>query len=209
MNKYDIYKYYDIMLRRISHSKSNPYVGDNGRIMTIDELDKLFYKSYDTRVILSGKYVVITKYKGLSTIRKINIRTGEVIKIYSYDTKNMRDKYLRYAYSNEDILKTFVTLTFKETTDFEGVTKAFNVWCKDVKKTHPDFKFIKVLQRGHKGEKRPHFHLLTSLDIDDPILKIADSKKNNQYNLVNWNYGYSLVSRIKSRKEYKIGRAHV
>ena len=53
MQKYDMYKYYDSMLRRISKSRVNPYKTDDGRILTIAELEKIFYREYDTRVILS------------------------------------------------------------------------------------------------------------------------------------------------------------
>ncbi len=203
MQKYDIYKYYDSMLRRISKNRVNPYETDDGRILTIAELEKIFYREYDTRVILSGRYVVVTRYSGIGYVRRYDARTGEVIKVYSYDTKNMRDKYVRLAFSNEAILKTFVTLTFSRINDFEGVSNAFRSWVKLVRQDHQDFEFIKVLEKGHKGDKKVHYHLFTSLSIDDPIFKKADTRSDNQYNVVNWEYGFSLASKIKDYIEFR------
>lgn len=200
MQKYDIYKYYDSMLRR---KFNNSYVDDDGRTLTIAEIDKMLYRQYDTRVILSGSYVVVTRYKSIGYVRRFDIRTGEVIKVYSYDTKNMRDKYVRLAFSNEDILKTFVTLTFSDIDDFEGVASAFRSWVKLVRQDHHSFEFIKVLEKGHKGNKKVHYHLLTSLSIDDPIFKKADTKNDNQYNVINWEYGFSLASNIKDYIEFR------
>lgn len=200
MQKYDIYKYYDSMLRR---KFNNSYEDDDGRTLTIAEIDKMLYRQYDTRVILSGSYVVVTRYKSIGYVRRFDIRTGEVIKVYSYDTKNMRDKYVRLAFSNEDILKTFVTLTFSDIDDFEGVASAFRSWVKLVRQDHHSFEFIKVLEKGHKGNKKVHYHLLTSLSIDDPIFKKADTKNDNQYNVINWEYGFSLASNIKDYIEFR------
>ena len=39
MQKYDMYKYYDSMLRRILN---NSYVTDTGRTLTVAEIDKMF-----------------------------------------------------------------------------------------------------------------------------------------------------------------------
>ena len=80
MQKDDMYKYYDSMLRRILN---NSYVTDNGRIMTIAELDKMFYREYDTRVILSGRYVVVTRYQGIGYVKRFDCRTGVVLIVYS------------------------------------------------------------------------------------------------------------------------------
>lgn len=203
MQKYDMYRYYDSMLRRILSNKGNPYITDTGRTLTISEIDKLFYREYDTRVILSGRYVVVTRYSGIGYVRRFDNRTGEVLRVYSYDTKNMRDKYVRLAFANEGILKTFITLTFADTKDFEGVSNAFQSWVKTVRQDHQAFEFIKVLQKGHKGDKKVHYHLLTSLSIDDPIFKKANTKNDNEYNVITWNYGFSLASEIKSHVEFR------
>lgn len=194
MQKYDMYKYYDSMLRRILN---NSYVTDTGRTLTVAEIDKMFYRQYDTRVVLSGRYVLVTRYQGIGYVRRFDSRTGDVIKVYSYDTKNMKDKYIRLAFANEDTLRTFVTLTFSEVNDFEGVSNSFRSWVKLVRQDHQFFEFIKILERGHKGDNKVHYHLLTSLSIDDPIFKKADTENDNQYNVVNWEYGLSLASGIK------------
>lgn len=203
MQKYDMYRYYDSMLRRILSNKGNPYITDTGRTLTISEIDKLFYREYDTRVILSGRYVVVTRYSGIGYVRRFDNRTGEVLRVYSYDTKNMRDKYVRLAFANEGTLKTFITLTFANTKDFEGVSNAFQSWVKTVRQDHQAFEFIKVLEKGHKGDNKVHYHLLTSLSINDPIFKKADTKNDNQYNVVTWNYGFSLVSEIRDHIEFR------
>lgn len=200
MQKYDMYRYYDSMLRRILN---NSYITDNGRIMTIAELDEMFYREYDTRVILSGRYVVVTRYQGIGYVKRFDSRTGEVLKVYSYETKNMRDKYVRLAFSNEDTLKTFVTLTFSSINDFDGVSNSFRSWVKVVRQDHQSFEFIKILEKGHKGDNKVHYHLLTSLSIDDPIFKKADTKKDNQYNVINWEYGFSLASEIRNSIEFR------
>lgn len=203
MQKYDMYKYYDSMLRRILNNKGNPYITDTGKILTISEIDKLFYREYDTRVILSGRYVVVTRYSGIGYVRRFDSRTGELLKVYPYDTKNMRDKYVRLAFANEDTFKTFVTLTFADVKDFEEVSNAFRSWVKLVRQEHQSFEFIKVLEKGHKGDKKVHFHLLTSLSVDDPIFKKANTQKDNQYNVINWEYGFSLASGIRDPIEFR------
>ena len=203
MQKYDMYQYYDSLLRRILNNKENPYMNDDGIPLTISEIDKMFYREYDTRIILSGRYVVVTRYRGIGYVRRFDSQTGELLKVYSYDTKNMRDKYVRLAFSNEDKLKTFITLTFKDVKDFEGVSNAFRKWVKTVREEHQDFEFIKVLGRGHKGDNKAHYHLLTSLSIDDPIFKKANTKNDNEYNVITWNYGFSLASEIKSHVEFR------
>lgn len=203
MQKYDMYKYYDGMLRRILNNKGNPYMTDTGSILTIAEIDKLFYREYDTRVILSGRYAVVTRYSGIGYVRKLDSRTGEVLKVYPYDTKNMRDKYVRLAFANEDTFKTFVTLTFSSINDFDEVSNSFRSWVKLVRQEHQSFEFIKVLEKGHKGDNKVHFHLLTSLSVDDPIFKKANTQKDNQYNVINWEYGFSLASGIKDSTEFR------
>lgn len=203
MSKYDMYKYYDGMLRRISSNRVNPYLTEDGQYLTISEIDKLLYREYDTKVILSGRYVVVTQYSGFGYVKRFDNRTGEVIKVYSYDTKNMRDKYIRLAFSNEERFKTFITLTFSEVKGFEEIAKAFRTWVNLIRTEYSSFEFIKVLERGHKGDNKVHYHLLTSLSINDSIFRKADTKKDNQYNVSNWEYGYSLASEIKDSVEYR------
>lgn len=203
MSKYDLYKYYDIMLRKLSHSKANLYVSERGEIKKIDDIQKQLYREYDTRVILSGKNVVITKYAHIGCVRKYDINTGELIKIYSYDTRNMKDKYLRLIYANENHLSTFVTLTFSELTEFEDVIKAYKAWLKDTKRTHRDMKYIKIFEKGKSKHKKVHLHLLVSIKIEDPIFKKANTDNDNQYNVTNWNYGFSLAYRVNGSTDFR------
>ena len=191
------------MLRKLSHSKANLYVSKRGEIKKIDDIQKQLYREYDTRVILSGKNVVITKYDHIGCVKKYDINTGELIKIYSYDTRNMKDKYLRLIYANENHLSTFVTLTFSELTEFEDVTKAYKAWLKDTKSTHRGMKYIKIFEKGKSKHKKVHLHLLVSIKIEDPIFKKANTDNDNQYNVTNWDYGFSLAYRINGSTDFR------
>lgn len=203
MSKYDLYKYYDIMLRKLSHSKASLYVSEVGDIKKIGDLQKQLYREYDTRVILSGKNMVITKYNHIGCVRKYDINTGQIIKVYPYDTRNMKDKYLRTIYANQNDLSTFVTLTFSELTKFEDVTKAYKAWLKNTKSTHKDMKYIKIFEKGKAKNKKVHLHLLVSIGIEDSIFKRANTDNKNQYNVTNWDYGFSLAYRVNGSTDFR------
>lgn len=191
------------MLRKLSHSKTSLYVSEVGDIKKIDDIQKQLYREYDTRVILSGRNVVITKYNHIGCVRKYDINTGEIIKVYPYDTRNMKDKYLRMIYANQNDLSTFVTLTFSELTEFEDVTKAYKSWLKDTKDTHKDMKYIKVFEKGKSKHKKVHLHLLISIEVEDAIFKKANTDNDNQYNVTNWNYGFSLAYEVKGTTDFR------
>ena len=79
----------------------------------------------------------------------------------------MRSKFQlqRLVKSNEDIFKTFITLTFEENLkDIDVANQKFKSWRTKIKSIFKDFKYICVPEFQKRGAV--HYHLLTNLEID-------------------------------------------
>ena len=91
------------------------------------------------------------------------------IKINKIEMKNInRSKFnlQMLIKSNEDIFKTFITLTFKdEIFDIVEANKKFNIFKTQIKRAYNDFSYISVPEFQKNG--RIHYHLLTNIDYDD------------------------------------------
>ena len=107
----------------------------------------------------------------------------------------MRSKFQlqRIVKANENIFKTFITLTFEENiTDVSVANKKFDIWRTNIKKIKNDFLYVCVPEFQKRGAI--HYHLLTNLDIEkDPNIIIPQKDRKNCYDVKYWSYGFSSV----------------
>lgn len=91
------------------------------------------------------------------------------IKINKIEMKNInRSKFnlQMLIKTNENIFKTFITLTFRdEIIDMEEANKKFNIFKTQMKRAYKEFSYISVPEFQKNG--RIHYHLLTNIDYDD------------------------------------------
>lgn len=130
------------------------------------------------------------------------------------ENKNiMRSKFQlqRLVKTNEDIFKTFITLTFEENvTDIATANKNFDNWRRSIKRKFCDFKYVCVPEFQKRGAV--HYHLLTNLDIKEnhdiiipqreftekQYLKMSEEQRKHCYDVKYWEKGFSSVYPTKS-----------
>lgn len=104
----------------------------------------------------------------------------------------------RLVKCNENIFKTFITLTFADNiSDVDIANKKFRYWVDSVRRIYKDFAYICVPEFQKRGAV--HYHLLTNLDIKknkDIILK--QENKKNMYDVRFWNNGFTSVFPMKN-----------
>jgi len=188
--------YFDKMWELMPNVSDSPY--GEGKYCTTEQFAKLIYNDFNTKVVLYGKYIKIYRYGYWEQAKKYDDKTFKTIKYYPDNTSNPREKYKVLALANRDVFKTFITLTFKIDPSLDELRKACKNWLKSVRRVHKGIKYIRVIERGTKGTKRLHVHLLTSLDInvDTTLFVKSDTDEENQYNLTNWDYGWTLASEV-------------
>lgn len=120
----------------------------------------------------------------------------------------MRSKFQlqRLVKANENIFKTFITLTFAENiTDISEANKNFDNWRRSIKRKFCDFQYVCVPEFQKRGAI--HYHLLTNLDINenhDIIIpqkvftekqykKMSEKQRKACYDVKYWTKGYSSV----------------
>lgn len=152
---------------------------EKGRVVKDDRINSTIFidKNYDT-----------TK----NNIKKENKKEIELRNI-------LRSKISlqRLVKSNEEIFKTFITLTFEENiTDVKQANKKFDNWRRMVKRKKSDFLYVCVPEFQKRGAV--HYHLLTNLDIkENHDLIIPQENKKHQYDVKYWNEGFSSVFSMK------------
>lgn len=91
------------------------------------------------------------------------------IKINKIEMKNInRSKFnlQMLIKTNENIFKTFITLTFRdEITDIREANNFFHKFITQIKRAYKEFSYISVPEFQKNG--RIHYHLLTNIDYDD------------------------------------------
>lgn len=91
------------------------------------------------------------------------------IKINKIEMKNInRSKFnlQMLIKTNENIFKTFITLTFRdEITDIRESNNFFHNFITQIKRAYKEFSYISVPEFQKNG--RIHYHLLTNIDYDD------------------------------------------
>lgn len=128
-----------------------------------------------------------------------------------------KNEMIRLIKSNEDIFKTFLTLTFAEVkyTDISLANKKFDIWRTNIKALKKDFAYVCVPEfqkkRGRKtGYYVVHYHLLTNLEINDNLEIIIPQKQFSEkqmqdmsleqrktcYDVKYWSYGFASVFNV-------------
>lgn len=183
-------------------------------------------KNYYLKVIDCGKYkqvyyyndLKIKKDKELEKYKKYEIDTTYLFKKENIKRKNEK-KYIeakninrskfkleRIIKANEEIFKTFITLTFDdEVIDIEKANKRFRYWRDLFQRHNKDFKYVCVPEFQKNG--RVHYHMLTNIDYHDhvyineniPYINLLNKLKNNKYKLIHYK-----VSEVKINKEIKL-----
>lgn len=107
------------------------------------------------------------------------------------------------VHANNDIWRSFITLTFKENvSDRDSAYIKFKSYLKSVKRVFPEVAYICVPERQKRGAI--HFHLLTNIDCGSSLIprrsckQIFNQKKCKYYDmyyydLPYWSHGYSLA----------------
>lgn len=107
----------------------------------------------------------------------------------------------RLVKANENVFKTFITLTFAENiSDIEKAHHDFLIWRKQVKralqKQKKEFFYIAVPEFQKRGAV--HYHILSSLELDDSTIITPQKNKKNCYDVKYWKKGFSSVFEIKN-----------
>lgn len=139
------------------------------------------------------KIIINDLYKSKENIKKQDLKTIEYKNI-------LRSKLemQRLVKSNEEIFKTFITLTFADNIkDITEANKKFAIWRTKIQSIKKDFLYVCVPEFQKRGAV--HYHLLTNLDIkENPNIILTQKGKVNQYDVKYWSYGFSSVFSMKN-----------
>lgn len=187
------------------------------------------FKTYSHKIVECGKYLqvytfpntkhkIISKKDKLVPRQKIQLRFLEEkkeiedipiskekneIKLKEIDIKNINRSKMelqRLVKTNEDIFKTFITLTFEDNVkDISYANDKFTNWRRYIKKVKSDFAYVCVPEFQKRGAV--HYHLLTNIDYTDfsmlskEEMRIYKPKKGYQIfrTLNSWSHGFSNV----------------
>lgn len=146
----------------------------------------------DLMLISESEKEVIEKKLNLKEIEKKNVVRSRM---------NLE----RLVKTNENVFKTFITLTFEENVDdIDLANKKFHQFMNNFKKRKfPDLKYVCVPEFQKRGAV--HYHLLTNIEYDDVKLLSKDEKKIYKPNdgwqvfkvLKFWRYGFSNVQNMR------------
>jgi len=151
-------------------------------------------KKYDYIEYLRFLYIKIKKAEYKKHINKINNNLKQI------EYKNIlrsRFELQRLVKANEQIFKTFITLTFADNiSNIKEANKKFDIWRTKVKSIYRDFAYVCVPEFQKRGAI--HYHLLTNLDIkQSPLIIIPQKDKKSQYDVKYWSYGFTSVFNMK------------
>lgn len=176
-------------------------------------------QSYQYKIIECGDYYYVYNFKRIKKKKDSNLEKLKDIKKTDINSlfkdeeqiksrgdpkkieyKNiLRSKYemQRLVKSNENIFKTFITLTFEENEkDIKKANKKFHWWVSNIKKLKKDFAYVAVPEFQKRGAV--HYHLLTNLDIkQNPNIIIPQKGHKKMFDVVYWPHGYTSVFNLK------------
>lgn len=163
---------------------------------------------YRNKIVVSGEVVELYLYdKTLS--KKINDLTEEektkkakneiVPQVYDENYKRSKSSAYRSRKELERLINAnvgqykesdkFITLTFSEERDRDGVIKCFKRFNERLRyKCKNDYKYIAVIERGTIGTERLHLHCIF---FDLPFIKASELAKI-------WKYGFVKVNAIEN-----------
>lgn len=147
-------------------------------------------------------------FKGLYRGRGESIKETSEKKKYE-NLYNAKQKLIDLVYCNSLIShwEYFVTLTFDpqkvDSYNYDRVVEAMSKWLDNMKHQNPNLKYILVPELHKSG--RIHIH---GLFKDCPNLKLIDSGKYKNgckiYNIKNYKYGYTTISKIKNQEAVSV-----
>ena len=174
-------------------------------------------KYYDSRLTLySDGKLVIRDYD--SAIQKIDdgfeqfqdCENSAEIPVFTHCSKKERDKFgscrfdnlfrsrklvIDLAYENQEIWRSFLTLTFAENVkDIDFANKCFNSWLTSIRQLFSDFAYLCVPEFQKRGAV--HYHLLSNLEVGGEFLPVQDNKK-NMFDVKYWKYGFTSAFDLK------------
>ncbi len=163
--------------------------------------DKNYDKLYDNKISFPAQ-------------SNITISTNEN-KLKKIDIKNINRsmaKFKQILLSNENKLKTFITLTFADNVkNLKTANNIFHKWTSSIRRKKKDFLYIAVPEFQERGAV--HYHLVTNLDIkknpdiiipqknftEKQILELSERKRKKMYDVLYWSHGFSSVESLKNK----------
>ena len=114
----------------------------------------------------------------------------------------------RLAKANMSDWKTFITLTFEDTTKFDvtnvdDCNKRLRYFIDKVKRVYPEFKYICVPEFQKRGAV--HYHLLTNIAIDNEKLIYKQNDNPRFFHIKYWIDGFTSVEKLKNEPKKVIG----
>lgn len=173
-------------------------------------------KKYTHKIIKCGDYYQIYNYKNIHSKKDSSLEPLDSDFLFKKDNFNRkqeeqfiqhknieRSKFQmqRLVKTNEQLFKTFITLTFSENiTDIKKAHHDFLIWRKQVKralqKQKKEFFYIAVPEFQKRGAV--HYHILTNLDIKNSTIIIPQKNKKNCYDVKYWTKGFTSVFDVKN-----------
>lgn len=144
-------------------------------------------------------------------IKEQRLKKKENKKIDIKNINRSQNQFKRLVKSNEDIFKTFITLTFDlNITSIAKANEKFRSWRTNIQKIKKDFAYVCVPEFQKRGAV--HYHLLTNLDIKqnpDIIIpqkkfsekqyeKMTEEQRKKCYDVIYWPHGYSSIFSVKN-----------
>ena len=172
-------------------------------------------KKYTHKIIKCGDYYQVYYYHDLHSKKDTSLEPLDQDFIFKKENlyrqrdqqfieyKNIqRSKFQmqRLVKANENVFKTFMTLTFAENiTDLKKAHHDFLIFRKQVKralqKQKKEFFYIAVPEFQSRGAV--HYHILSNIDIKNSTIIIPQNNKKNCYDVKYWNKGFSSVFEVK------------
>lgn len=179
-------------------------------------------KKFNAKVIECGKYRQIYLYEIKRKIKDKEVERIDIDQDFLFKRENKkssptlkeieikninRSKFAlqRLVKTNEDIFKTFITLTFADNiTDIESANKLFDVWRTYIKRLKSDFAYVCVPEFQKRGAV--HYHLLTNINYNDYSL-LSQEERNIWHkesktwqigrDVKGWKYGHNMAKDMK------------
>lgn len=183
---------------------------------------------YNLKIIRSGKRVEIYKMSNyvINKSNKSNNPTGRKGKDTSEEDEEVekkdrshesrlnvlnkaRNNIIRLISANPD-MTTFITLTFREESDFIESKRYLNNLFTKLRNNFNNLKYLWVLEYGNKNQ-RLHYHLLCNMPV---YIKLSSNKeyKNEEHKKYEqafakkyWKYGFVDIRRLDSEGVTNIG----
>ena len=178
---------------------------------------------YTTKTIESGKRLEVFKYSyPITEGRESNNKDGrkgkqelsQEEKKFNKEQKRKQTLYIarnniiRLISANEDELRTFITLTYKENMqDIKQSRKDLDIFFKRLRRKYKDLKYIWVMEYQFRGAI--HFHLLTNIPIKIITAKPKEKKSMEQKQYENefrdkfWQHGFIDLRNIGEENDIR------